>query len=162
LDLRFPLTTGSFLKVKYKDNTMRILIINGPNLDILGKREPEIYGTMSLWDIENRLKEKFSSLKLEFYQFNSEGGIIDALHKALEGSVAGVVLNAGAFTHYSIAIRDAVAALKVPVVEVHLSNTHTREEFRRISILTPVCKGVIAGFGVRSYELAIDWIVKQN
>jgi 3-dehydroquinate dehydratase-2 len=141
---------------------MRILIVNGPNLDVLGKREPEIYGTMSLWDIENRLKEKFSSLKLEFYQSNSEGGIIDALHKALEGSVAGIVINPGAFTHYSIAIRDAIAALKVPVVEVHLSNTHTREEFRRISVVAPVCKGVIAGFGVRSYELAIDWIVKQQ
>lgn len=141
---------------------MRILIINGPNLDILGKREPAIYGTMSLWDIEDRLKEKYSSIKLEFYQSNSEGGIIDALHKALDGSVVGVVINPAAFMHYSYAIRDAIAALQVPVIEVHLSNIHAREEFRRLSIISPVCKGVIAGFGVRSYELAIDWITKQN
>lgn len=141
---------------------MRILIINGPNLDILGKREPAVYGTMSLWDIEKRLKEKYSNIQLEFYQSNSEGGIIDALHKALDGSSVGVVINPGAFTHYSYAIRDAIAALQVPVIEVHLSNIHAREEFRRLSILSPVCKGVIAGFGVRSYELAIDWIMKQN
>jgi 3-dehydroquinate dehydratase-2 len=86
---------------------MRILVINGPNLDILGKREPEIYGTMSLWDIENRLKVKFPNVKLEFYQSNSEGPIIDALHKAMDGVTDGVVLNPGAFTHYSYAIRDA-------------------------------------------------------
>ena len=141
---------------------MRILIINGPNLDILGKREPEIYGTMSLWDIENRLKAKFSNVKLEFYQSNSEGPIIDALHKALDGVTDGVVLNPGAFTHYSFAIRDAVAALKVPVIEVHLSNVHSREEFRRESVIAPACKGVIAGFGVRGYELAVEYILIQK
>lgn len=141
---------------------MRILVINGPNLDILGKREPEIYGTLSLWDIEKRLKKKYSNVKLEFYQSNNEGGIIDALHKALDGSAIGVVLNPAAFTHYSYAIRDAIAALKVPVIEVHLSNIHAREEFRRLSVLSPVCKGVIAGFGVRSYELAIEWLLKQD
>jgi 3-dehydroquinate dehydratase II len=141
---------------------MRILIINGPNLDILGKREPEIYGAMTLWDIEKRLKEKFKKEKLEFFQSNSEGPIIDALHKGLDGSVIGVVLNPGAFTHYSYAIRDAVAALKVPVIEVHLSNVHTREKFRRESVIAPVCKGVIAGFGVRGYELAIEFILEQS
>ena len=141
---------------------MRILIINGPNLDILGKREPEIYGSMSLLDIENRLKEKFSDVKLEFYQSNSEGPIVDALHKALDGITDGVVLNPGAFTHYSYAIRDAVAALKIPVIELHLSNVHSREEFRRKSVIAPVCKGVIAGFGARGYELAIEYILKQN
>ena len=134
---------------------MRLLIINGPNLDILGKREPEIYGTMSLWDIENRLKAKFSNVKLEFYQSNSEGPIIDALHKALDGVTDGVVLNPGAFTHYSFAIRDAVAALKVPVIEVHLSNVHSREEFRRESVIAPACKGVIAGLGVRGCSTII-------
>ena len=141
---------------------MRILIINGQNLDILGKREPEIYGTMSLWDIENRLKAKFSNVKLEFYQSNSEGPIIDALHKALDGVTGGVVLNPGAFTHYSYAIRDAAAALKVPVIEVHLSNVHSREEFRRESVIAPACKGVIAGLGVRGYELAVEYILNQN
>jgi len=141
---------------------MRLLIINGPNLDILGKREPEVYGTLTLWDIENRLKEKYSSVKLEFYQSNSEGGIIDALHKALDGSATGVVLNPAAFSHYSYAIRDAVAALKVPVIEVHLTNIHAREEFRRESVIATVCAGVIAGFGVRSYELAIDFLLGKE
>ncbi len=141
---------------------MRILIINGPNLDILGKREPKIYGTLTLKDIEKRLKKKFPKVNLEFYQSNSEGPIIDALHKALDGSTGGVVLNPGAFTHYSYAIRDAVAALKVPVIEVHLSNVNAREEFRRKSVIAPECKGVIAGFGVRGYELAIELILEQN
>ena len=141
---------------------MRILIINGPNLDILGKREPEIYGTTTLWDIENRLKEKFPKVKLEFFQSNSEGLIVDALHKGLDGVTDGVVLNPGAFTHYSYAIRDAVAALKIPVIEVHLSNVHAREEFRRKSVIAPVCKGVIAGFGPRGYELAIKYILRPS
>ncbi|MBN1399176.1 MAG: type II 3-dehydroquinate dehydratase [Bacteroidetes bacterium] len=141
---------------------MRILIINGPNLDILGKREPKIYGTTTLSDIEKRLKKKFPKVKLEFYQSNSEGPIIDALHTALDGSVNGVVLNPGAFTHYSYAIRDAAAAVKVPVIEVHLSNVDAREEFRRVSVTAPVCKGVIAGFGVRGYELAVELIINQD
>ncbi len=141
---------------------MSILVINGPNLDILGKREPEIYGAKTLWDIEKHLKKKFSKMQLEFYQSNGEGGVIDALHKALDDSVIGVIINPGAFTHYSYAIRDAIAALKVPVIEVHLSNIHAREEFRRLSVVSPVCKGVITGFGVRSYELAIEWIMQQE
>jgi 3-dehydroquinate dehydratase-2 len=141
---------------------MHISVINGPNLDILGKREPEIYGTTTLWDIENQLKNKYPDIKFEFYQSNSEGPMIDALHKALDGTTNGVVLNPGAYTHYSYAIRDAVAALKIPVIEVHLSNVHGREEFRRESVIAPVCKGVIAGFGVHSYELAIDFLLKQK
>lgn len=141
---------------------MRILIINGPNLDILGKREPSVYGTLTLWDIENQLKQKFSNVKLEFYQSNSEGGIVDALHKALDVGTTGVVLNPAAFTHYSYAIRDAVAALSVPVIEVHLTNVHAREEFRRESVVAPVCKGVIAGFGVKSYELAIEYLMTEE
>ena len=137
---------------------MYILIINGPNLNLLGKREPELYGSTSLWDIENRLKEKFPKLKLEFYQSNSEGGIIDALHKGMDGSFDGMVLNPGAYAHYSYAIRDAVSALKIPVVEVHLTNVHAREEFRRRSVIASVCKGVIAGFGPASYELAVRFL----
>jgi 3-dehydroquinate dehydratase-2 len=141
---------------------MRILIINGPNLDILGKREPDIYGNLSLWDIENRLKEKYPNIKLEFYQSNSEGPIIDAIHKAMDGVTDGVILNPGAFTHYSYAIRDAVTALKIPVIELHLSNVQAREEFRRESVIAPACKGVIAGFGARGYELAVDFILEQK
>ena len=141
---------------------MRILVINGPNLDILGKREPETYGTLSLWDIENCLREKYPKVALEFYQSNDEGGIIDALHKAMDGATIGVVLNPAAYTHYSYAIRDAVAAVAVPVVEVHLTNVHAREEFRAHSVVAPVCAGVIAGFGVRSYELAIDYLLNKR
>jgi len=138
---------------------MRIIIINGPNLNLLGKREPNIYGALTLWDLENRLKEKFSKTKLEFYQSNSEGAIVDVLQKAMDGSVAGVVLNAGAYTHYSYAIRDAIAALPVPVIEVHISNTYAREEFRRTSVISAVCKGVIAGLGTQGYELALQYLV---
>ena len=140
---------------------MRILIINGPNLDLLGKREPEKYGTLSLWDIENRLKEKFPGLKLEFYQSNVEGEIVNALHKAADGMADGVVINPGAYGHYSYAIRDAVAALEVPAVEVHITNVHAREEFRRHSVIAPVCKGVIAGFGAASYELAVRFLSEK-
>jgi 3-dehydroquinate dehydratase-2 len=141
---------------------MSILIINGPNLDILGKREPEIYGNTTLSDIENRLKEKFPKAKLEFFQSNSEGPIVEALHKALDGSIDGIVLNPGAFTHYSYAIRDAVASLKVPVIELHLSNVYAREEFRRESVIAAECKGVIAGFGARGYELAVEFLLQQH
>jgi len=141
---------------------MRILVINGPNLDVLGAREPQVYGTMSLWDIENRLKQRYARVTFEFYQSNSEGGMIDALHKAMDGSVTGVVLNPGAYAHYSYAVRDAVSSLKVPVVEVHLSNVYAREEFRRQSVIAPVCKGVIAGFAVRGYEMAIDYLLQQD
>jgi 3-dehydroquinate dehydratase II len=141
---------------------MRILIINGPNLDILGKREPDVYGTTTLWDIENRLKEKYPKVKFEFFQSNSEGTIIDELHKAMDDSINGVVINPGAFTHYSIAIRDAVVSIKVPVIELHLSNVQARENFRHESVIAPVCKGVIAGFGARGYELAVEYILQQN
>ena len=141
---------------------MRIMIINGPNLNILGKREPEIYGTTTLSDIEKRLRQKFPKVDLEFFQSNSEGPIVDALHKAFEGSVDGVVLNPGAFTHYSYAIRDAVAALKTPVIELHISNVYAREEFRHESVIAAACKGVIAGLGVRGYELAVEFIIKQD
>ncbi len=141
---------------------MRIMIINGPNLNLLGKREPQTYGTTTLWDLENRLKEKFSGIKLEFYQSNSEGVIVDNLQKAMDGSVAGIVLNAGAYSHYSYAIRDAVATLPVPVIEVHISNTYARDEFRRTSVLSAVCKGVIAGFGVEGYELALQYLINNS
>lgn len=140
---------------------MRILIINGPNLNFLGKREPQTYGVMTLWDLENHLKEKFSKLKLEFYQSNSEGAIVDFLQKAMDGTAAGVVLNAGAYSHYSYAIRDAIAMLPVPVIEVHISNTYAREEFRRTSVLSSVCKGVIAGLGTEGYDLALEYLINN-
>lgn len=135
---------------------MKFLIINGPNLNMLGKREPEIYGTQNLAMLEDKLRrfgEKYH-LKLDFLQTNHEGVIIDALHQA-EGKYDAVILNAGAYTHYSIAIRDAISAIKVPVIEVHLSNIYAREEFRHKSVLAAVTAGQISGFGYHSYILAL-------
>jgi 3-dehydroquinate dehydratase-2 len=141
---------------------MRILVLNGPNLNLLGKREPDIYGRESLWDLENGLKATFPSLKFEFFQSNHEGALIDALNKCMDGMTDGVVINPGAYTHYSYAIRDAIAALKIPVVEVHISNIHAREEFRRNSVTGPVCKAVIAGAGLKGYELAVRFLMETN
>ena len=141
---------------------MRILVLSGPNLNLLGKREPATYGDTTLWDIENRLKTKFPTVKFEFFQSNSEGALIDQLQKTIDGAFDGVVLNPGAYGHYSYAIRDAVAALKTPVVEVHISNIYAREEFRKQSVIAPVCKGVITGFGSMSYELAVHFLVDHK
>jgi 3-dehydroquinate dehydratase II len=141
---------------------MKILIINGPNLNLLGKREPAIYGTVTLADIESRLCKHFPSVQFEFFQSNHEGALIDQLHKVIDGTFDGVVINPGAFSHYSYAIRDAISALKTPVVEVHISNIHAREEFRRHSVITPVCRGVVAGFGDMGYELAVKFLIEQN
>ncbi|MDE6724182.1 MAG: type II 3-dehydroquinate dehydratase [Ruminiclostridium sp.] len=135
---------------------MNILIINGPNLNLLGRREPGVYGDDSLEEIQREILEKAKKMGIEvaFFQSNHEGSIIDALHEAMD-SYDGVVLNAGAFTHYSYAIRDAIAAIKIPVVEVHISNIHAREEFRHTSVIAPVCAGTIAGFGKNSYILGL-------
>ncbi len=141
---------------------MRILVVNGPNLNLLGKREPSVYGTATLWDIESRLKEKFPDAKFEFYQSNSEGAIIDCLQKAMDGAFDGVVINPGAYAHYSYAIRDAISALRTPVVEVHITNVHARDEFRHHSVTAPVCKGVIAGLGVSGYELAVRFLIEHK
>jgi 3-dehydroquinate dehydratase-2 len=141
---------------------MKILVINGPNLNLLGKREPAVYGTTTLTDIENRLKKRYPSVQFEFFQSNHEGALIDQLQKVIDGSFDGVVINPGAYSHYSYAIRDAIAALKTPVVEVHISNIHAREEFRRHSVITPVCKGVVAGFGDMGYELAVKFLVEPS
>lgn len=135
---------------------MNILVINGPNLNLLGEREPSVYGDDSLQLINSGLEEEARGLgcDVKFFQSNSEGGIIDMLHSArLEFD--GVILNAGAYTHYSYAIRDAIAAIIIPVVEVHLSNVNSRDEFRKVSVIAPVCKGSIAGFGKYSYSLAL-------
>lgn len=133
-----------------------IWVINGPNLNLLGQREPGVYGTDSYEAVCARTGEKAAGLGLrtEFFQSNSEGALIDRLHAAM-GKADGIVLNAGAYTHYSYAIRDAIAAIRLPVVEVHLSNIHAREEFRHTSVIAPVCRGQIAGFGPQSYILAL-------
>lgn len=135
---------------------MNIVIINGPNLNLLGKREPGVYGTDSLDFIEQEIAAEAKTLgvDIDFFQSNHEGAIIDALHAAMDNA-DGVVLNAGAFTHYSYAIRDAIAAIKIPVVEIHMSNVQAREEFRHTSVIAPVCMGIIAGFGKNSYLLGL-------
>ncbi len=136
---------------------MKIFVINGPNLDMLGKREPEIYGRDTLESINAELAEycKTVGVQPEFYQSNSEGALIDIIHSARDNA-DGIVINAGAYTHYSIAIRDAIASTDLPCVEVHLSNVHKREEFRHKSVISAVCAGVICGFGKKVYRLAID------
>ncbi len=136
---------------------MKILVINGPNLNLLGEREPNIYGSDTLSSINEELREKAEKMgyETEFFQSNSEGALIDALHNS-RLDCAGVILNAGAYTHYSYAIRDAIAAIKIPVVEVHLSNVNSRDEFRKTSVIAPVCAGSIAGFGKYSYHIALD------
>lgn len=131
---------------------MRILIINGPNLNLLGRRQPEIYGTSALDDIIGALRLEFPDVEFRHIQTNHEGVIIDTLQQADEDAV---ILNAGGFTHTSVAIADAVAAIGTPVVEVHISNVHAREEFRRLSMLSPVCAGTISGFGPAVYSLGV-------
>ncbi|MGN0596731.1 MAG: type II 3-dehydroquinate dehydratase [Ruminiclostridium sp.] len=135
---------------------MDILIINGPNLNLLGFREPGIYGNDTLESINAEIakKAKLLDFDVEFFQSNHEGEIIDKLHEA-RNTKKGVILNAGAYTHYSYAIRDAIAAIKIPVVEVHLSNVDNREEFRKESVIAPVCVGSISGFGKNSYILGL-------
>jgi 3-dehydroquinate dehydratase-2 len=133
-----------------------ILVLHGPNLNLLGEREPDVYGRMTLAEIDLQLSELGQQLGLEVrsFQSNSEGALIDALHQARPWA-HGVVFNPGGYTHTSVALRDAVAGIGLPVIEVHLSNVHAREEFRRLSMIAPVCVGSIAGFGWRSYLLAL-------
>jgi 3-dehydroquinate dehydratase II len=134
---------------------MDIIIINGPNLNLLGTREPEIYGGRSFEDYMAELQQKFPDVKLAYFQSNIEGEIIDKLHET-GFSHSGIILNAGAYTHTSIGIGDAVKAITTPVVEVHISNTFSRETFRHQSFISPVSAGVIIGFGLKSYELALQ------
>ncbi len=134
---------------------MKIIIINGPNLNLLGRREPEIYGEASFEDFFALLQQEFSMVTLHYFQSNSEGAIIDKLHE-VGFSYNGIILNAGAYTHTSIAIADAIGGIKTPVVEVHISNVYARENFRHHSYLSPKCEGVIVGLGLRGYELAVS------
>ncbi|WP_347175261.1 type II 3-dehydroquinate dehydratase [Polaribacter uvawellassae] len=134
---------------------MKLIIINGPNLNLLGKREPEIYGSETFEAIFKNLQNKYQKIELLYFQSNIEGEIIDKLHE-VGFNYDGIILNAAAYTHTSVGIGDAVKGIETPVVEVHISNVHAREEFRHISFIAPNAKGVISGFGIKSYELAIE------
>lgn len=135
----------------------RILIINGPNLNLLGVREPEIYGRLSMEDYIEAIKADYPNVEIDYYQSNHEGDIIDRLHNdGFDEELNGIILNAGAYTHTSLAIADAIKAIKTPVIEVHISNVHAREAIRHTSLISPACRGVIAGFGLDSYRLAIE------
>lgn len=133
---------------------MKIIIVNGPNLNLLGKREPEVYGNKTFDDYFVDLQFKFTEVQLEYFQSNIEGELIDKIQE-VGFSYDGIVLNAAAYTHTSVGIGDAIKAVQTPVVEVHISNTHKREQFRHVSYISPNAKGVILGFGLKSYELAI-------
>lgn len=137
---------------------MKIIIINGPNLNLLGKREPEIYGNITFGDYFVELKHKFTSLDLEYYQSNIEGELINKLQE-VGFTYDGIILNAAGYTHTSVGIGDAVKAITTPVIEVHISNTFAREEFRHHSYISPNVKGIIIGFGMKSYELALQSFV---
>ena len=139
---------------------MKIQIINGPNLNLLGAREPGIYGSSSFESYLPTLRQRYPDVQIDYYQSNIEGELIDRMQQ-VGFEYDGIVLNAGAYTHTSVALHDCIRSLKTPVIEVHISNVHTREEFRHHSMISAACRGVIAGFGLDSYRLAIEAIIAQ-
>ncbi|MCA0427778.1 MAG: type II 3-dehydroquinate dehydratase [Bacteroidetes bacterium] len=139
---------------------MRVLIVNGPNLNLLGERQPEIYGAQSFEEFLQELREKFRGIQIAYYQSNVEGELINALHAARLNQDA-VILNAGGYTHTSVALGDAVAAISIPVVEVHISNILAREEFRHKSFISQHAAGIISGFGLMGYELALNYLERR-
>ena len=138
---------------------MKILIINGANLNLLGSRQPEIYGRESFEDYLGALRARYSGIIIDYYQSNIEGELVDAIQRA-DGLYDGIILNAGGYTHTSVVLRDAVAAISTPVVEVHISSILAREEFRHVSMIAPVAVGTIMGFGMESYRLAVEHLIK--
>lgn len=134
---------------------MKLIIINGPNLNLLGTRETDVYGSQTFETYFNELKKKFATIELEYYQSNVEGELINKLHE-VGFSYDGIIINAGGYTHTSVALRDAIASIKTPTIEVHISNVFAREDFRHTSLIAPKCKGSISGFGMDSYRLAIE------
>ena len=140
---------------------MKLIIVNGPNLNLLGIREKNIYGDTSFEEYFQSIKDKFSNIDLEFFQSNHEGELIEKIQE-IGFSYDGIIINAGGFTHTSVALRDAIASVKTPAIEVHISNILTREEFRKKSYLSDVCKGIISGLGLKGYEFAIDYFLSQK
>lgn len=143
---------------------MKLSILNGPNLNLLGTREPEIYGHETLGDINSKLKSIADKAGIEttFFQSNIEGELVNAIHKAREDQHDGIIINAAAYTHTSVALHDAIKGVQIPTIEVHLSNLHTRETFRHKSFIAPACKGMVCGFGSQSYELALHYFILNN
>lgn len=145
---------------------MRILVVHGPNLNLLGRREPDVYGRLTLPEIDERIRAHAAhwGIEVETFQSNHEGALVDRLHAAVlaEPRCDALVINPGALTHTSYALRDAIAAVALPAVEVHLSHVQAREEFRRVSVVAPVCRGLISGLGARGYLLAIDALIEQE
>lgn len=139
---------------------MKLLVLNGPNLNFLGIREKGIYGNQDYASLVALLEAKAAGEghEIELYQSNYEGGLIDKIQEAYHTGVEGIIINPGAFTHYSYALRDALASIEVPIIEVHISNVHKREEFRHVSVTAPVCTGQVVGLGLRGYELAMDYL----
>ena len=140
---------------------MRIIIINGPNLNLLGKREPTVYGNIGFESYFTELKDKFKEIHIEFFQSNIEGELINKIHE-FGFSFDGIILNAGAYTHTSIALSDAIASIKTPVIEVHISNVFAREDYRHVSYIGKNCIGSISGFGLKVYELALNYFTKST
>ena len=158
---------------------MKILIINGPNLNLLGRREPGIYGQQTFEDYLEALRQRYPQVTIDYYQSNHEGDIVDRIHLAGYGSEAnlggsgmqehpgdecladGIIINAGAYTHTSVAIHDAIKAVRIPVIEVHISNVHQREEFRHHSYISPAASGIIVGFGIDGYRLALEGLLRK-
>lgn len=137
---------------------VKLIIINGPNLNLLGTRETDVYGSQTFETYFNELKKKYSGIDLTYYQSNVEGELINKLHE-VGFSFDGIIINAGGYTHTSVALRDAIASIKTPVIEVHISNVFAREDFRHTSLIAPKCKGSISGFGMDSYRLAVESFV---
>lgn len=140
---------------------MQILLLNGPNLNLLGVREPEVYGKETFTDYFRQLKNKYPSVDISCFQSNVEGALIDKIHE-VGFSYDGIILNAGAYTHTSIALADAIAAVKAPVVEVHISNIHAREPYRHVSMIAAACRGSVIGFGLDSYRLAVEALIEEE
>ena len=140
---------------------MKLIIINGPNLNLLGIREKEIYGETSFEEYLSTLKSKFKDVKLEFFQSNHEGELIEKIQE-VGFSYEGIIINAGGFTHTSVALRDAIASVSSPAIEVHISNILNREDFRKKSFLSDVCRGIISGLGLKGYEFAVDYFLSQK
>lgn len=140
---------------------MKIQIINGPNINLLGKREPSIYGSVSFEDYLAKLRAHYPMIEIVYFQSNIEGELINQIHQ-VGFEADGIILNAGAYTHTSIALQDAIRAVTAPVVEVHISNVHTRESFRHVSMISCACRGVIVGFGLDSYRLALESFISQS